>query len=193
MGYRELYQRCQGFGPQVSRRKVYPETLALAGNNKIRHFKTTLDMTVCRGMYVSAQNTKAKFVQQAGSCVVVTARELNHCWERFVFIKELMHAFDNPAEATDSGDAFDTLLQELSGPSGPSGTSPQTESEFKCFWMALGVLCPENQRLDYAQRLNANQIDDYAIALELRIPKAYVPRLFEPRYKTNIEHLITPP
>lgn len=179
MGYPNLYERCQGFGPRVSRRVVYPEVLALTGANRIRHFKTAMDTTICRGMYLSAKNTEAKFVQQAGACVVVTARELNYCWERFVYIKELMHAFDDPREATDSGDAFDTLVQELSGPSASSDISPQTNSEFKCFWMALGILCPEQQRLEYKERLDAKQIDEYAIALELRIPEAYVPRLFE--------------
>ena len=56
--------------------------------------------------------------------------------------------------------------------------------------MALGVLCPEQQRLEYVQKLEAKQTDEYAIALELRIPEAYVPRLFEARYSTFINRLI---
>ena len=139
-------------------------------------------------MYLSATNSNSKFVQQCGSCVIVTARDLNYCWERFVYLKELMHAFDNPTEATDSGDDFDSLLDELSGPSSTLST-PQAESEAKCFWMALGVMCPEAQRLEYVRKKRANETDDYAIALELRLPEAYVPRLFEQRYLRNIQTL----
>jgi hypothetical protein len=55
-------------------------------------------------------------VQQVGSDVIVTARGINYCWERFVFVKEFLHAFDDPRAAADNGDTFDTQLQDLSGP-----------------------------------------------------------------------------
>jgi hypothetical protein len=48
-----------------------------------------------------------------------------------------MHAFDDPRAAAD-GDTFDTQLQDLSGPT--TTLSPQGESEYQSFWMALGVL-----------------------------------------------------
>jgi hypothetical protein len=92
-----------------------------------------------------------------------------------------MHAFDDPRAAAD-GDTFDTQLQDLSGPT--TTLSPQGESEYQSFWMALGVLCPEATRLAFQERLVAKQIDHYAIAL--RIPEQYVPLLFEARYKTNL-------
>jgi hypothetical protein len=139
-------------------------------------------------MYLSAQNTSAKFVQQVGSRVIVTARGLNYCWERFVFTKELMHAFDDPIQATDTGEVFDNQLQEITRPAG-GRVSPQTTAEFLAFWMALGILCPEQQRLAYAEKLVAKQIDEYSIALELRIPELYVPLLFEPRYQPILHQL----
>lgn len=189
MSYAELYAHCQSLGPKVSRRAVYPKVLALTRVNQIRHVKSTLDTSSCRGMYLSAENLSSRFVQQVGSRVIVTARELNYCWERFVYVKELMHAFDNPMEATDSGEEFDILLQELSGPPAPT-VSAQAESEFKCFWMALGALCPEGLRTTYAAKMAANETDHFTIATELRIPEAYVPRLFESRYVDNVSHLI---
>jgi hypothetical protein len=187
MGYRQLYEQCQNLQPAVSRRKIYPLVLAETGLNGIRHVTTTLDTTVCRGLYLSARNKEARLVQQVGGTVIVTARGMNYCWTRFVFVKELMHAFDNPKAAADNGDAFDTQLQDLSGPA--TTLSPQGEAEYLSFWMALGVLCPEATRLAFHDRLAAKQIDHYAIALELRIPEQYVPLLFEARYKTLIASL----
>lgn len=187
MGYRQLFQQCQKLGTPISRRVLYPAVLQQTGINRIRHAVTTLDTRVCRGMYLSARNGQARLVQQMGSHVIVTARGLNYCWERFVFIKELMHAFDDPASAADNGEAFDNQLQDLSGPA--TTLSPQGEREYLSFWMALGALCPEAHRLQLRDRLAANQIDHYAIALELRIPQLYVPLLFEARYDTLIGNL----
>jgi len=188
MGYRQLYEQCQQIHPAVSRRVVYPLVLAQTGLNQIRHIQTTLDTAVCRGLYLSARNEEAKLVQQVGTTVIVTARGMNYCWTRFVFVKELMHAFDDPKAAADNGDAFDTQLQDLSGPA--TTLSPQGEAEYLSFWMALGILCPEPIRLGMQERLAAKQTDHYAIALELRIPELYVPLLFEARYKTLIEGLV---
>ena len=108
---------------------------------------------------------------------------------RFVFVKELVHAFDNPMQAADNGDTFDTQLQDLSGP--VTNLSPQCEAEFLSFWMALGILCPEQHRQQYRDRLAAKQIDHYAIALELRIPELYVPLLFESRFDALIARACT--
>ena len=189
MGYRELYKQCSALPLVVSRRQLYPAVLKETGIHRIRHAISTMDTTICRGMYLSARNEQARLVQQMGSHVIVTARGLNSCWERFVFVKELMHAFDDPTAAADNGEAFDIQLQDLSGPA--TTLSPQGEAEFLSFWMALGVLCPEPHRLRFRDRLTAKQIDHYAIALELRIPELYVPLLFEPRFATIIKSLTT--
>lgn len=152
---------------------------------------SAMDISVCRGMYLSAQNTNNRFVQQHGNHVIVLARELkeNYCWSRFIFIKELMHLFDDPKEATDSGDAFDKLLSELSGPGTES--SYQFQSELKCFWMALAAFCPEENRREFEKQRADGHIDNYGIALQLRIPEQYVPRLFENRYRVIIDQLIS--
>ena len=100
-----------------------------------------------------------------------------------------MHAFDNPEQAVDTGDAFDTQLQDLSGPA--TTLSTPGEAEYESFWMALGILCPEQRRLQYRDRLAAKQADHYSIALELRIPELYVPLLFEARYEQLIKKLIS--
>lgn len=150
--------------------------------------KTTLDTDRCRGFFLSAQNTDHPFVRQHGTTVIVLARSLNKCWERFVFVKELMHLFDGSIEMTDTGEAFERQLSELQF--GGPDLQPQTLSEFHCFWMALACLCPEHIRTKFAVDRDAGRIDDYAVALQLRIPQLYVPRLFEDRYDRMMERLL---
>jgi hypothetical protein len=159
--------------------------LALTGINRVRHFRTGLDTAVCRGFYLSAQNADNHFVRIAGGRVVVTARGLNRCWERFVYIKELMHLFDKGDSATDTGDAFDALLSEFIAP-GATASSKQMESEAIAFWRALAAFCPEKLRLELKDERDHNRIDDYAIALRLRIPEQYVPCLFDQNYERTM-------
>jgi hypothetical protein len=177
MGYGDLYNFCQTQSPHIRRNLIRDKVLELAGVPKISPVKTSLDTASCRGFYLSARNTNHRLVQQLGCHVIVLARELNRCWERFVFVKELMHIFDDPSQATDSGATFDRVLSELLLPSAPQW-SPQMLSELGCFWMALGVLCPESLRLAFQSERERGQIDDYSIALKLRIPEMYVPALF---------------
>lgn len=190
MSYPELHGFCQTLTPHVPRKVIYEKVLALTGANRVRHFRTGLDTTICRGFYLSAKNTDHPFVVQAGGRVIVTARGLNRCWERFVYIKELMHLFDDPDSATDNGDAFDELLSEFAGP-GTTVSSAQMDAEVVCFWRALSALCPEETRKVFKAEIQANQTDYYSIALRLRIPEQYVPCLFEPGYEKIVARLLT--
>ncbi len=161
--------------------------MRLTGKNQVKHIRTDLDVDVCRGFFLSAKNGDARLVQQVGGTVIATARGLNDCWERFVFVKELMHLFEDPDKATDTGTKFDTLLNEFAQPSrDPSGPM---QSEIECFWMAGSVLCPQNTRLDYRRKLEERLIDPMGIATDLKIPAMYVPRLFDPRYDKFLTEL----
>ncbi|MBF0246702.1 MAG: hypothetical protein HQL36_01300 [Alphaproteobacteria bacterium] len=128
-------------------------------------------------------------VKQLGAHVIVLARGENRCWDRFVFVKELMHIFDDPMQSTNSGDSFDRLLTDLTGANSPEW-SPQMISEVDCFWMALGALCPERERLKFQKQLEDGQIDDYGIALQLKIPQQYVHNLFRPNFPSIINKLV---
>lgn len=103
-------------------------------------------------------------------------------------VKELMHLLDGASSATDSGDSFEKLLTELTGPGSPD-RSPQMDAEIECFWRALACLCPERFRTEFADDRRKNHIDDYGIALKLRIPQQYVPHLFSPVYEGFISGL----
>ena len=152
--------------------------------------RTTLDAAICRGFYLSARNTEHQFVRQLGSHVIVVARGLENYWERFVFVKEAMHLFDDPTEATDSGEDFDQQLAELMGVSSPERRSPQMTSEIKCFWMALCALCPEETRSEFERERGQGEIDDFTIGLQLRIPERYVQYLFHISYNEIRDFLI---
>jgi hypothetical protein len=196
MTYRALYEHSQAFEPPISRNVARDKVKELLKLPRIASVRTKLDTRYCRGFYIAPQNQRHKIVQQLGSHVIVLPRDtppdypgLNYCWERFVYTKELMHIFDTVDEATDTGEAFDTVLSELMMPSSPKW-SPQMLSEMDCFWMALGVLCPEKVREKFGAERAANQLDDYSIALQLRIPEQYVPNLFQPWYGDRIKALL---
>lgn len=188
MSYKQLYTYCQTLPVHINRNLVRDRALELVGVERIAVRLVDIDERICRGKYLSGNNTDHPIVKQHGGHVIVLARSLNRCWQRFVFTKELMHLFDGHLEATDSGDAFELLLADLSEGT-PSG-SPQLKSEYMAFWMALGALCPEAERLDLEAKLADGTIDEAAIAQRLRIPLFYVPRLFEPRYKKIIGGLV---
>lgn len=189
MSYKELYAFCQTLTPKIHRNNLRDKTLELTGIPKIKTVKTTLDISICRGFYLSAKNKENKFVQQNGYHLIVLARSgLNPCWERFVYVKELMHSFDDPEEATDSGECFEKVLTELQP--GTLERSSQTMSELKCFWMALAALCPEKGRIEFKEQRKSGHIDDYGIALQLKIPRHYVPLLFEDRYEAIISKIL---
>jgi len=191
MGYKDLYNFSQSLEPTISRRKLYLKVCELSGIQVIKTVKTTLDEEITRGFYLSAANTDHHLVRLMGGHVIVLSRALNYCWERFVYTKELMHVFDDPKEASDTGDAFEAQLDELSGPAGPS-PSPQYNAEILAFWKALAVLCPESDRKAFREQRRRGQIADYDIALKLRIPERYVPRLFESRYDRILKDILSP-
>lgn len=189
MSYRDLYEFAQTQTPKISKNLIRDEALRLSGIDRVRHVKSTMDTSVCRGMYLSVKATQHRIVQQVGTHVIVTARELNDCWTRFVYVKELMHVFTPASEASDTGEKFEQVLSELSAPV-MSSPSSQLMAEVDAFWMALAVLCPESRRLELKEALESNEIDGYGIALELKIPEQYVPRLFEARFETSLERII---
>ncbi|MCB1782526.1 MAG: hypothetical protein KDI13_00885 [Alphaproteobacteria bacterium] len=181
MSYKDFYDHCQTLTPKVRRNDLMAKALEINGIPKIQTRKTDLNTKVCRGFYLSARNIEHPFVKQHGCHLIVLPREgLNVCEERFVWVKELMHVFDDPKEATDTGENFERVLNELQP--GAMERSLQTMSEIRSFWMALAALCPESARIQFEKDRSAGHVNDYGIALKLRIPKQYVPLLFGDRF-----------
>ncbi len=191
MTFKRVFEACKDAPLHVGRNFLRAQVLAASGINDVKIMKTSLDPAVNRGFYFSPRNTTHPIVAGHGQHLVVVARALNRCWTRFVVAKELMHLLDGAESATDTGEAFDGLLGELHGQQGTSQTrSPQLQAEIACFWKALACLCPEAHRKQFAAERAKNHIDDYGIALKLRIPQQYVPNLFEPYYEKQLEGLL---
>lgn len=185
--FRDLYRYCQELKPKVSRKHITPKVLELTGQ-KIKAIKSGLDISVCRGLFISASNTDHPFVKQNGCNVIVIARDLNYCWERMVFTKELMHLFDSQDAMVNTPEKFEKLSSELVFPG--TERSAALSSEIRAFWMALSCLCPEEYRVQFKSEIEKKHTDNYSVALKLRIPEQYVPSLFNPGFKHIVESLL---
>lgn len=189
MSYVELHGRCQGLQPYIKRGTIYQHVLDIRGIARVTHVRMGLDTSSCRGLYLSAQNTDHPFVRQNGGHVIITARGLSPLWDRFIFIKELMHIFDDPVEATDSGDAFERLLTELTTQSAEKW-SPQMEAEIDCFWMAAAVMCPTERRADCKKRYEQDPSQLDKIVEEIGMPAHSVVHLLSPTFDNMMKKIL---
>lgn len=189
MSYASLYLFVQGLTPPVSRNQIVPKVEELAGR-RVRVIKSGLDISVTRGFYVPCTNTDHVFVRQAGGGrdIIVLARDNNRCWERFVLFKELMHMFDAPLERTSSAVEFEDLLEEFVAPK--TTRSLQMNSEAWAFWKALGLCCPETERVRLSKEYAAGTMTAMQIAQHLKIPEQCIPPLFDQDYKRVIQSLL---
>lgn len=186
--FKQLYDYCQTLSPKISRNLILAKIKEITGVEEIKTIKSGLDITITRGYFLSIKNQDNSFVQKFGCNLIVLARGQNDCWDRFVSTKEMMHLFDNDGEPTDSPEKFESLLTEWEAPS--ANPSNQTISDYKGLWMALACLCPEKNRLEFKELREKGHIDDYGIALKLKIPEQYVPHLFRPTYEEIVEILL---
>ncbi|WP_133248033.1 hypothetical protein [Comamonas sp. JNW] len=184
--FKELYDYCQTLSPKVKRNSVIDKIKELT-NQKVRCVKTTLDTEIVRGYFLSAANTEHSLVREHGFNVIVLARGLNDCWERFVNVKEAMHLLDSAEELTDTKDKFEQLLIDWVQSVG--SREEQQVSDIRAIWMTLACLCPEHSRLEFEAKWHKGQIDDFGVALALSIPKLYVQLLFRPTYPLIIANL----
>ena len=185
MSFKELYDFAQTQDLRVNRNTIKAKAIEITGVDDVKFVRSGLDTSICRGFWLTPTNKDHHLVKQLGCHIAVSARDQNRCWDRFVTVKEMMHLFDSENEQTGTAALFDDLLSEFSSPM--IETSDQMVSEIASFWRALAVLCPEKNRLEFARQKNESSIDNYEIALRLRIPEGYVPRLFEARYEAWLE------
>ena len=189
MSLRAFYEFVQTLEPRIKRNVLKAKALEITGHDDIRAMYTGMDAEICRGFYLSVHNQSHRFVQQHGCNVIVLPREgLNPCWRRLVYVKEMMHLFDDVDESTKSGEEYGSLLNELQP--GFVRASPQYESEVKCLWLALAALCPERYRLEFIKLRDDNLMDDFGIATHLKIPQQFIPALLSDRFKIQIEEIL---
>jgi len=190
MSYKALYEHCQGLTAPVRRNDIRDKLLEVTGLEQIRYVCMELNPEVCRGLYLSPRNKRNPWVRQLGCPIIVLARGLEKTLSRFVCVKEMMHAFDDPTEQTDGGEKFDEQINEISGAGKLS--CPQARSEAKAFWMAIGVLCPEKRRLELKEAYadGNGKVTEIDISLAFRIPQMYVRHLINSNYEEAIKVLI---
>lgn len=191
--FQQLYLHCQTFSvpPKVPRNSVRDKALEITGA-KVTVIKSGLDTTKCRGFFIDVDSAHPDFsqfgsVSKRTNCIVL-ARELNHCWERLVQTKELMHLFDDDAEKVGSAEGFESLLREFEVPLPQVNPSPSASmiSEGRAVIMALACLCPETKRLEFMGLTQSGQMSHLDVAEVLRIPKEYVTTLLHPLFNTVI-------
>jgi len=192
-GYKELYEYCQTLEPKISRNDILNKAIELTGVGTIKCTKTALDITKMRGFFLSVGNTQHSLVRVFGTNLIVLARGMNECWDRFITVKEVMHLFDRHNETTGTAEAFDRLLSDFELLKPAQGPSPQYSSELRSIWMALGCLCPEKLRLEFVDQFNKGHIDHYGIALKLKIPQQHVKYLLNDSFKPIIDTILVMP
>ena len=87
--------------------------------------------------------------------------------------KELMHIFDTEEGMIKNPDDFAGLLFEIELEP-PAAPSAGFLSENNAKWMALLCLCPKETRDMWVQRLDANEVTEYEMALQFRIPEDFI-------------------
>jgi hypothetical protein len=188
MTYLKLYNFIQEEPIYISRKVIRNKAQSLTGQEFRIVATGGLDSDICRGYFLSAKNSDSKLVQQCGGRnVIVLSRVLNDCWMRFVTVKEMMHIFGRKEQKVSTPQEFINLIEGMCGLEGKD--SPQIQSEWECVWMALGVLCPEKERLNFKKLRKENKIDDYNIALKLKIPQLLVTTLLNDNFEENINKL----
>ena len=175
--FKTLYEHCQTLEPKVSRKAVIDKIKSITGQN-VRVIKTSLDTSQVRGFFLSVTQKDHPWVRDNGYNVIVLARGLNTCWERFISVKEAMHLLDEEVSLVKTAEEFEDLLTSWTPQAANAEVSiPQQMSDLEGMMMALACLCPEHKRLEFIDLTSKSQIDNYGIALQLKIPEAFVPVL----------------
>lgn len=188
MSYRELYEYCQNLPTPISRRELIPNVCRLTGKPKPRVILSGLNPAIVRGYFIVPENTAhpfAKWAYEPGGAVIVVARDMNYCWKRFVEVKELMHLFDDSLDLVGDADIFQDLVTEFVEL--PPERSEAFRADTRAVWLALGVLCPEARRQEFARQRMAGETDNLSIARQLKIPERYVPHLFNPAFRRIVD------
>lgn len=104
--------------------------------------------------------------------------------ERYIFTKELMHAFEDPRDFTSD----ESSLRELTLDVFERRENPgiQAQNDMTAHWLALGVLCSEPDRQQIFDNYHADGLDYpinfQTISDELKIPAYAVEGYFRDNY-----------
>lgn len=119
---------------------------------------------------------KAAFIlTKTGAYDICVARNLNHCWSRFVFCKELFHVVMDREESRNMDIPKHVEAFTVPFPGGEDNAPEPTiavQSEFLAEIAAMEFLFPYRRRVE---ELNGpNKTDSMAIAEKYKVPLVYV-------------------
>lgn len=195
MSFGALYKDVQGLQVPVLIDSVRTLIANLLPERRVCVLRMELDPTRCKGFYLSSRNEDTAFHPHVkpGAAVIAISKHLDAAWSRYVEVKELLHLFDDPLHTTNSQSQLEQLLLGLCDGSNaiPRQLSTQEQSEYDCMWMALALLCPEEERATLQVRREAKLISDAEIADRLEIPELMLTVLFSPVYKDQIARILS--
>lgn len=128
-----------------------------------------------------------EYYPKTGVARVYYDKSFNECHKRYVWAKELMHLFDSEDAKTSDEAGFRTLLDEIENR--PIQSSEAYKAENMAKWMALLVLCPLPERNKVVERVAKGE-SEYSVALDYKIPEAYVKNLVSKYYQDAYDLLI---
>ena len=188
------YANTQLDGDAVPLKELQTRIQAFHGSvGKVEFWPVELDRTKSLG-HIKYERDRSSPYDDAFTVVSIRYdKTLTRCWRRFVCCKELMHVFDTNPEKVDTRDKFFRLMKELETPPLFGDQSPMYASELRAQWMAVFCLVPERLRNKYKMHLNSGSIDEYSVALKLKIPLAYVKAISSEYYDIALQRLLSDP
>jgi hypothetical protein len=195
MSYGALYAYCQTLRPPVDVNAIadHAATLAKLPRRPQLFRSGTMKSGALRGAFVKPGQTEHYLAKHCnGNPIVVIARDLNYCWSRFVYVKEVMHVFDESLTTVGTSVEFAALVMGMTSPT-PGERPASVNSEILAYWMALGCCCPEDVRQDLQRRFQSGELSERDIAEQLKIPEHTISRLFQPNYKAIMVSLTETP
>ena len=187
MTYSKLYDLVQRHTNKLGTKWIRDQVIDITSISSVKEQWTgVLDDTSIRGFYIEGPLGPPVPLDD-NEVLIVLARSLNRDWRRIVYTKELMHAFDEPDEKTDTPEKFDVQSEKFSDPS--VEVSPQFRAEVKALWRALGALCPEELRLEFKSAIDNERMSEAVVAARLRIPIQFIRLLIRNDFIKNIEKI----
>ena len=188
MSYEELYRAVQQEKPKIKTGWLRDRVISITHIQRVKETWTgVLNDAILRGFWIEGPLGPPINIAD-NEALIVLARHLDKSWRRFVYTKELMHAFDTNEERADTSEKFETQIEKFGDPT--KETSPMFRAEQKAFWRALGALCPEEFRLSAQKEIQDGLTSLDVVATKLKIPTTFARELFRDDYLKIIEHVL---
>jgi len=192
MAYLDLYRAVQALGAdRISTNWLRERAIAFSEITAVREqWSGAVDAVFLRGFYIEGPMGPPVPIA-AHQALIVLSRTMclgaqGEYMRRFILTKELMHVFDTEEEKANNKEKFDQQIRRLKDPS--AAANQQHQAELKAYWRALGVLCPEEKRLEYKALLQEDKISWDVVAASLRIPIAQVRLIMDDKFEQFLEH-----